>query len=133
MKITFGILLVLLSMNSCKNKPICVINENSSGKAVYDLDEASCFIALKLGKKKTSDLSLIREALVAEENYIYKIGLISEDPNPQKEPDSNAVLDINELVEYALKTEGDDLTEDELLEIYDTETEYLKIIGVMGE
>jgi hypothetical protein len=42
-------------------------------------------------------------------------------------------LDINQLVEHVLKTEKIDLTEDELLEIYDTETEYLKFIGVMGE
>ena len=123
-------ILTLLSFFGCKNEPICTVNENNAGKQIYDLDEATCFIALKLNKKK-SDLSLIRNALVAEENYMNKIGLISENPNPESESESNAEMDVNELVEYALNEEKVDLTKEELMEIYDTEVEYLMFIGVV--
>ena len=125
-------ILTLLSFFGCKNEPICTVNENNAGKQIYDLDEATCFIALKLNKKK-SDLNLIRSALIAEENYMNKIGLISENPNPESESESNVEMDINEMVEYALNEEKVDLTKDELTEIYDTEIEYLIFIGVVEE
>lgn len=125
-------ILTLLSFFGCKNEPICTVNENNAGKQIYDLDEATCFIALKLNKKK-SDLNLIRSALIAEENYMNKIGLISENPNPESESESNVEIDINEIVEYALNEEKVDLTKDELTEIYDTEIEYLMFIGVVEE
>ena len=125
-------ILTLLSFFGCKNEPICTVNENNAGKQIYDLDEATCFIALKLNKKK-SDLNLIRSALIAEENYMNKIGLISENPNPESESESNVAIDINEIVEYALNEEKVDLTKDELTEIYDTEIEYLMFIGVVEE
>ena len=124
--------MTLLSFFGCKNEPICTVNENNAGKQIYDLDEATCFIALKLNKKK-SDLNLIRSALIAEENYMNKIGLISENPNPESESESNVEMDINEMVEYALNEEKVDLTKDELTEIYDTEIEYLIFIGVVEE
>ncbi|WP_417871325.1 hypothetical protein [Winogradskyella sp.] len=124
--------MTLLSFFGCKNEPICTVNENNAGKQIYDLDEATCFIALKLNKKK-SNLNLIRSALIAEENYMNKIGLISENPNPESESESNVEIDINEIVEYALNEEKVDLTKDELTEIYDTEIEYLMFIGVVEE
>ena len=124
--------LTLLSFFSCKNKPICSVNENNAGKEIYDLDEATCFIALKLNKKK-SDLKLIRSALIAEENYMNKIGLITENPNPESEPESNAELDVNQMAEYAMNEEKVELTKDELIEVYDTEIEYLMFIGVVSE
>ncbi|PYE78808.1 hypothetical protein DFQ11_1168 [Winogradskyella epiphytica] len=124
--------MTLLSFFGCKNEPICTVNENNAGKQIYDLDEATCFIALKLNKKK-SDLNLIRSALIAEENYMNKIGLISENPNPESESESNVEMDINEMVDYALNEEKVDLTKDELTEIYDTEIEYLMFIGVVEE
>jgi len=62
-----------------------------------------------------------------------KTGLTSDNPNPESEPESNAELDINQMVEYALTKEKVDLTKDELLEIYDTEIEYLRFIGVVDE
>ena len=62
-----------------------------------------------------------------------KIGLISENPNPESESESNVAIDINEIVEYALNEEKVDLTKDELTEIYDTEIEYLMFIGVVEE
>lgn len=123
-------ILTLLSFFGCKNEPICTVNENNAGKQIYDLDEATCFIALKLNKKK-SDLNLIRSALIAEENYMNKVGLISENPNPESEPESNAEMDFNEMVEYALNEEKVELTKEELMEIYDTEVEYLMFIGVV--
>jgi hypothetical protein len=132
MKKIIGILLIIISMNSCKNEAICVINENNAGKEIYDLDEASCFIALKLDKKE-SDLNLIREALIAEENFMNNLGLIGENSNSETETESEVELDINELVEYALDKQKIDLTKDELLEIYDTEIEYLMFIGVVSE
>ncbi|MCL6294025.1 hypothetical protein [Jejuia spongiicola] len=132
MKNKFGILLIILSLNSCKNEPICSVNENNAGKEIFDLDEASCFIALKLDKK-ASDLNLIRDALVAEENYMNKIGLTSNNPNSENETELDIELDINRLAEYALNEEKVDLTKDYLLEIYDTEIEYLKFIGVVIE
>ncbi|WP_237700980.1 hypothetical protein [Lacinutrix sp. 5H-3-7-4] len=122
--------MTLLSFFGCKNEPICTVNENNAGKQIYDLDEATCFIALKLNKKK-SDLNLIRSALIAEENYMNKVGLISENPNPESEPESNAEMDFNEMVEYALNEEKVELTKEELMEIYDTEVEYLMFIGVV--
>ncbi len=122
----------ILSFLGCKNEPICTVNENNAGKEVYDLDEATCFIALKL-KKKKSDLNLIRDALIAEENYMNKSGLTSENPNSESETESNTELDINQMVEYALNEEKVDLTKEELIEIYDTEIEYLIFIGVVGE
>ncbi|SDY15114.1 hypothetical protein SAMN05444411_1411 [Lutibacter oricola] len=132
MKKIFGILLIILTLSSCKNEPFCSVNENNAGKEIYDLDEASCFIALKLDKK-ASDLNLIRNALTAEENYMNKIGLISENPNSENRTEPNTELDVNELVEYALNKEKVELTKNKLLEIYDTEIEYLKFIGVVDE
>jgi hypothetical protein len=108
------------------------VNENNAGKEIYDLDEATCFIALKLNKKK-SDLKLIRSALIAEENYMSKIGLTTENPNPESEPESNAELDINQMAEYAMSEEKVELTKDELIEIYDTEIEYIMFIGVVEQ
>ncbi|WP_411896266.1 hypothetical protein [Winogradskyella sp. A2] len=125
-------ILTLLSFFGCKNEPICTVNENNAGKEIYDLDEATCFIALKLNKKK-SDLKLIRSALIAEENYMSKIGLTTENPNPESEPESNAELDINQMAEYAMNEEKVELTKDELIEIYDTEIEYLMFIGVVEQ
>ena len=125
-------ILTLLSFFGCKNEPICTVNENNAGKEIYDLDEATCFIALKLNKKK-SDLKLIRSALIAEENYMNKIGLITENPNPESEPESNAELDVNQMAEYAMNEEKVELTKDELIEVYDTEIEYLMFIGVVSE
>ncbi|WP_223826657.1 hypothetical protein [Flagellimonas sp. S3867] len=124
--------MTLLSFFGCKNEPICTVNENNAGKEIYDLDEATCFIALKLNKKK-SDLKLIRSALIAEENYMSKIGLTTENPNPESEPESNAELDINQMAEYAMNEEKVELTKDELIEIYDTEIEYLMFIGVVEQ
>ena len=124
--------MTLLSFFGCKNEPICTVNENNAGKEIYDLDEATCFIALKLNKKK-SDLKLIRSALIAEENYMNKIGLITENPNPESEPESNAELDVNQMAEYAMNEEKVELTKDELIEVYDTEIEYLMFIGVVSE
>ncbi|AEH01417.1 hypothetical protein Lacal_1569 [Lacinutrix sp. 5H-3-7-4] len=74
---------------------------------------------------------MIRSALIAEENYMNKVGLISENPNPESEPESNAEMDFNEMVEYALNEEKVELTKEELMEIYDTEVEYLMFIGVV--
>ncbi|MUU79876.1 hypothetical protein [Winogradskyella endarachnes] len=125
-------ILTLLSFFGCKNEPICTVNQNNAGKQIYNLDEATCFIALKLNKKK-SDLNWIRGALVAEENYMNKIGLISENPNTESKSESNAEMDINEMVKYALNEEKIDLTKEELMEIYDTEVEYLMFIGVVDE
>ncbi|GAA4240842.1 hypothetical protein GCM10022292_05020 [Winogradskyella damuponensis] len=126
------LILTLLSFFGCKNEPICTVNENNAGKEIYDLDEATCFIALKLNKKK-SDLNLIRDALIAEMNYMEKTGLTSDNPNPENEPESNTELDINQMVEYALNEEKVKLSKDKLLEIYDTEIEYLMFIGVVEE
>ena len=132
MKKIFEILLIILTLSSCKNEPFCSINENNAGKEIYDLDEASCFIALKLDKK-ASDLNLIRDALIAEENYMNKIGLISENPNSEDRIEPNTELDMNDLVEYALNKKKVELTKTQLLEIYETEVEYLKFIGVVNE
>ncbi|KAB1160490.1 hypothetical protein F7018_01030 [Tenacibaculum aiptasiae] len=130
MKFKLTYILILFSFFSCKKDPICTINENNAGKETYDLDEATCFIALKLEKKK-SDLNLIRDALIAEENYMSKIRLLSK--NPDSKNKSNAYLDINELVKYAMHKEKIDLTKDHLLEIYNVEIEYLKFIGVLDK
>ncbi len=123
-------ILTLLSFLGCKNEPVCTINENNAGKEIYDLDEATCFIALKLNKKK-SDLKLIRSALIVEENYMSKIGLTTENPNPESEPELNAELDINQMAEYALNEGKVELTKEDLHEIYDAEIEYLMFIGVV--
>jgi hypothetical protein len=119
------LILSLLSFFGCKTEPICTVNKNSAGKQIYNLEEAACFIALELDKDK-SDLKFIRRALIAEENYMKKIGLISNSPNLEDEFE----LDINQMIEYVLKKENVCLSKDELLEIYDTEIEYLKFIGV---
>ncbi|WGH76617.1 hypothetical protein P8625_05510 [Tenacibaculum tangerinum] len=124
--------MILLSFFDCKNEPICTVSENNAGKEIYDLDEATCFIALKLNKKK-SDLKLIQSALIAEENYMNKIGLISENSNTENESESNLELDVNKMVEYALDEEKVDLTKEELIEIYDTEIEYFIFIGIVEE
>ena len=124
--------MTLLSFFGCKNEPICTVNEDNAGKEIYDLDEATCFIALKLNKKK-SDLKLIRSALIAEEKYMSKIGLTTENPNFESEPESNTELDINQMAEYALKEGGMELIKEDLLEIYDAEIEYLMFIGVVKE
>lgn len=132
MKKIFKIILIIFYLSSCKNEPICVINENNAGKKIYDLDEASCFIALKLDKK-ASDLNLIRDALIAEEKYMNKIGLISMNPNFKDKTESKAELEMNELMEYALNNEKVELKKKDLLEIYDTEIVYLTFIGVVDE
>ncbi|XLS28889.1 hypothetical protein ACJD0Z_17045 [Flavobacteriaceae bacterium M23B6Z8] len=125
-------ILILLLFFGRKNEPICTVNENNAGKEIYDLDEATCFIGLKLNKKK-SYLNLIREALMAEMNYMDKIQLISNKPNSASKFGQNIELDINKMVKYALVEEKVDLTEDELYEIYNTEVEYLIFIGVVTE
>ena len=132
MKKIFGIFFLMFCLISCKNNPICIINENNAGSEIYLLEEATCFIALKLNKKE-SDLNLIRDALIAEENYMKNIGLISENQYPEDENKSDIVLDFNELTEYALNKEKVELTRDELLEIYDTETDYLIFIGIVSK
>lgn len=132
MKKIFGILLIILSLNSCKNETICDLNENNAGKEIYDLDEASCFIALKLDKK-ASDLNLIRDALIAEEAWMEKIELISEKPIPENGIDPIAELDIHNLVEFVFNNHKTELTKTELLEIFEVETEYLEFIGVVAE
>ncbi|EDP95318.1 hypothetical protein U8527_15970 [Kordia algicida OT-1] len=126
------LILTLLSFFGCRNEPICTVNENNAGKEIYDLDEATCFIALKLNKRKT-DLNLIRDALLAEMNYMDNVRLTSDSPNPESESESNAELDINQMVEYALNVEKVDLSKKQLFEIYDTEIEYLMFIGVVDE
>lgn len=124
-------IMTLLSFFGFKNEPICRINEDNAGKEIYDLDEATCIIALKL-KKNKSDLKLIRSALIAEENYMNKIGLISESPNSDNESESKLEMDINRLIEYAKNHEKVELNKEELLEIYDTEVQYLMFIGVVN-
>ncbi len=124
--------MILFSFFGCKNEPICIVDQNNAGNEIYDLDEATCFIALKLNKKK-SDLKLIRSALIAEENYMNKIGLITENPNPESESESNVKLDSNQMAEYAMNEEKVELTKEELIEIYDTEIEYLMFIGVVEQ
>ncbi len=125
-------ILILLSIFSCKNEPICSVNQNNAGNKKYDLDEATCFVALKL-KKKKNDLNLIRDALIAEENYMNKLGLISKNSNLENKTEANLELDIRKLVEYALNEENVGLIKEDLLEIYDAEIEYLKFIGVVDE
>ncbi|MEM8508165.1 MAG: hypothetical protein AAF717_10065 [Bacteroidota bacterium] len=46
--ITGGIAHGDISLN--KSEPIRTINDNNAGKQIYDLDEATCFVALKLNK-----------------------------------------------------------------------------------
>ncbi|CAM1344957.1 hypothetical protein [Tenacibaculum amylolyticum] len=123
-------IVILLFLFSCNKKPICNINQNNAGYKVYDIDEAICFIALRLDKK-AYDINLIRNALIAEENYMSNIGLISVSSNPNN--NSNIELHIDKLIEYIVKTEKVDLTKTQLLEIYETEIEYLKFIGVVQE
>ena len=125
-------ILTLLSFYGCKNEPICTVNVNNAGKKIYNLDEATCFIALKLNKK-TSDLKLIRSALITEENYLNKIGLISENSNSEIKTEESSELDINQMVEYVLNEGKVDLTKDELIEIYNAEIKYLMFIGVVDE
>ena len=132
MKKIIGILLIIFSLNSCKNQSICSVNENNAGKQIYDLEEATCFIALKLNKE-ASDLNLIRDALIAEENYLKNNGMISENPNPKNETKPNIELNINELAEYALNKEKVELTKSELIEIYNTEIEYFMFIGIVNK
>ncbi len=132
MKKLFGILLIIFYFNSCKDVPICTVNKNNAGKESYDLDEATCFIALELDKKAPS-FNLIRNALIAEKNYMNKIGLISENPNSEDVTAPGAELDINELAEYALNKEKVELTKNVLIEVYNTEIKYLKFIGVVDE
>ncbi|WP_204346617.1 hypothetical protein [Psychroserpens algicola] len=133
MKKAFEILLLIFFfLNSCKNAPICVVNKNNAGKKIYDINEASCFIALKLDQK-IFDLNSIHDALIAEEKFMNEIDFNSENLYQLNESDSNAELDINALVEYVLKNRETEFTKNELLEIYIAETEYLEFIGVVGE
>lgn len=125
-------ILVLFSIFGSKDTPICSVNKNNAGKGIYDLDEATCFIALKLNKK-ASDLSLINSALIAEINFMDKIGVNSENPSSENETEQDIEFDINDLVEYALNQEEVSLSKNDLFEIYDTEIEYLKFIGVVEE
>lgn len=131
MKATLWVAFLILFIN-CKNNPVCSINEKNAGKKIYNLDEATCFIALKL-KKKTSDLKLIEKALIAEEKYMIKIGLVYENQNVNTEKQSDTVLNIDELINYAQIQEKVELTRNELLMIYETEIEYFKFIGIVEE
>lgn len=98
--------------------------------------ETTCFAIIKLSKK-ASYFKLIRGALITKKNYMDKIGLIYDTPNSEKwNFETDIILDINKLKEYALNEEKIDLNKrwDDLLEIYDTEKiEYLKFIAIVNE
>lgn len=123
----------LFSLLCCNNEPVCSVNENNAGKKVYDLKEATCFIAIELNKK-SSDLNLINDALTAEANYMRIVNLVTENLLIGSETESDIInFDLNTLVEYVLNNEKVKLTKNELLEIYDAEIKYLKFIGVVKE
>ena len=123
----------LFSLLCCNNEPVFSVNENNAGKKVYDLKEATCFIAIELNKK-SSDLNLINDALTAEANYMRIVNLVTENLLIGSETESDIInFDLNTLVEYVLNNEKVKLTKNELLEIYDAEIKYLKFIGVVKE
>lgn len=123
---------ILVIQDKYESEAICSVYENSAGKEIYDLHGAACFITLKLNKKRI-ELHVVRDALIAAENYMTKMGLISESQNSENNNNSNLVLDINELVKYTLNEENIELGENELLDIYNTEIEYLKFIGLVNQ
>lgn len=123
-------LLNFLILFGCISDPICTVNKNNANKQVYDLEEATCFIALQLNAKK-SELKIIKRALIAEDNYMIKIGLIQQNPDILNESESNLEMDIDELIEYALNIEKVNIRRENLIEIYDAEVAFLKFIGVV--
>lgn len=124
--------IVISIVFSCKSDPNCNLNLNNAGNQVYILSEATCFISLKL-EDKSPRLELIEKALLIEEEFMDQAGLLSSEPIPQFEQNSNIELSIDELIQYALKDETLELSKDDLLNIYDKEIEYLKFIGLVVE
>lgn len=124
-------LVTLFTIMSCNKSANCSIDYSNAGKRIYDLDEASCFIALEL-EEKAPKLESIRNALIVEEQYMSEIGLIHNKPIPKKETNSNIELETNELINFALRDERIQLDKNQLAEIYDAEIGYLKFIGVIN-
>jgi len=118
-------------MFSCNNGSVCTIDQNNAGKQIYNLSEATCFIALKL-KDNAPELELIQNALIIEEQYMTESGLIPDEPNSEDESSPTVIFYVEDLIEFALKNEDIGLTKGELSDIYDQEVEYLKFIGVVG-
>ncbi|MDP5100173.1 MAG: hypothetical protein NWQ09_02510 [Nonlabens sp.] len=127
-KFSHIIILFSLIMNtSCKNEVVCQVDEQSRGSLIYNIDEASCFIALRL-KETAPELALIREALFQEEKYMIKIGIITEDTTIDNE-ETDIVLDFDKLIQFAQDNMDNSLSKEQLEIIYETENEYLQFIG----
>lgn len=131
MRIEKILFLILIVFFNCKNEAICSFNENNAGKEIYDLDEATCFITLKLNQKKSYSKH-IRNALIAEKNYMENIGLIC-DNESEDETEKETIIYFGEIADYALNVKKVNLTKEELIKVYETEMEYLKFIGVTEE
>lgn len=133
MKRIFAVLLTsLLLFFGCKTKTSCHVDPASKGSMEFDIDECACFIALKsFGKDYT--LKQIKRALVLEEKFMEKVGLITEEPVAENDSLPKPVLDIEEMIQYALKNNPSGLTSDQLSNIYEVEIEYYQFIGLTEE
>jgi hypothetical protein len=65
-----------------------------------------------------------------EEKYMYKLGLMSDEPFKEEEPKSSNILVVEELINFALK-KGVKLNRVELYDIYECQIEYFKFIGIV--
>jgi phage anti-repressor protein len=125
-----NILLVISTLFiSCQNGINCTINQSNLNSKVYNEQEAICFISKNLNDKKI-ELNQIENALYIENEYMRKIGIISENEINEEENNLKIELDISKVIEIALKNKKTNITREKLLEIFEAENKYLEFIGI---
>lgn len=74
---------------------------------------------------------LCKKVLELEEDYMIELGIIVEEPFDKDENPSNLVLDLDELADHVIVQKKVKIDREKLLEIYDSETNYLEFVGLL--
>ncbi len=120
----------ILVMVSCQQNILCEIDDKNADSGIYDLDEAACFIYSEVNDESI-DLELIKKVLELEEDYMIELGIIVEEPFDKDENPSNLVLDLDELADHVIVQKKVKIDREKLLDIYDSETNYLEFVGLL--
>lgn len=132
--------LILISLSilifSCKQgkenekaveKNNCVISTLSENSQMYKEEEAVCFIVSLLADDSVTK-DKVKIILEHEFEYMDKLGLVS-DSQPSVSPEP-VVIDMDKLTESIFNAKVLDLSRDQIRMVLDSETDYLKFIGL---